>query len=341
MRLSYTVLLPVLVAVLCTAHNAYSQTSHYIEVESIPAVAPWELSTDKSDFSGTGYFNWTETSTITRDKQGILEYTFSLSSAGKYIIDFRGRRDHEGVCEGEAYDQCNDIWTKMDNDSWSKTMVKGSWDTWIWNNRWEPQHGVIKHELQLSAGSHTLSIAGRSKGVKIDCFAIYLDGSSRPDAPTNPNATPTSIIEPDQSQVLAMGSTITLKAEGDNISWAYDANSDNLSEIAIGSGNEIEFTVPTGVENPMELTLICRGDGGAVEQIHDLSASATSSRPLQYHLTHTKSDRVFLIYSLQGRLIGKIEGGTPECREQLKKFSSGAYAIREMKGTMNFISSIQ
>jgi hypothetical protein len=73
----------------------------------------------------------------------------------------------------------------------------------------------------------------------------------------------TRITSPENGAVLREGTEITLTAEGSGLQWSYDANSDGLNAVAIGSGNTISFTVPTGVTGPKTITIFCTGDNGS------------------------------------------------------------------------------
>jgi len=167
----------------------------YVEVESVNAVSPWELQTEKTGYSGAGYFFWTAGDNM-GGGTGVLTYEVNLAESGKYVFDLLCRRDQKGMCEGEASDQCNDIFVDI-GSGWSKKMVKHTtedlanqiwahWDEWMWDPSWD--HGP---DMNLSAGSHTIKIAGRSKGVKIDAFRMYIEGTTPPEAPggTDPTCT--------------------------------------------------------------------------------------------------------------------------------------------------------
>ncbi|MBN2343240.1 MAG: hypothetical protein JXX29_09735 [Deltaproteobacteria bacterium] len=160
-------------------------TGVYFEVESIPPVAPWVEETIYDDYSGTSYFRWPDVADnsngITANQDAALVYEFSVGTSGTYLVEVRGRRDHEGWCTDAADDACNDVWVKMDDGDWIKKMIKqGTWGEWIWDGKWEPGGSVITTEIQLNAGRHTYRISGRSNGVKIDAVRIYLQGTIAP-----------------------------------------------------------------------------------------------------------------------------------------------------------------
>jgi hypothetical protein len=51
-------------------------------------------------------------------------------------------------------------------------MVKGTWGQWIWSNNYEYAHGQFASTFELTAGTHTYSISGRSAGVQLDGFVV-------------------------------------------------------------------------------------------------------------------------------------------------------------------------
>jgi hypothetical protein len=152
---------------------------------TIPAESDWKKSTTNTGYSETGYLEWwggDKFSTPT-DAKNILSYTFTVPTAGDYTVYVRGRRDY-GQCgcpQAAASDACNDIFGKIDNGAWIKTMVKGTFGAWIWANQYEKVHGsVVASVYTLAAGSHTFSISGRSAGVQLDGFAIIPVGATAP-----------------------------------------------------------------------------------------------------------------------------------------------------------------
>lgn len=161
-----------------TFTGAFAQYTACFQIEDVTleAGSNWNFSTTNSGFSGAGYLEWLggdKFSTPSRAAD-ILTFTFNVTTAGKYTVWFRGRRD-QGQCgcpAGAASDACNDIYTKMNNGNWIKTMVKGSWGAWIWQNEYEPGSSVITTVYDLSAGQHTIQVSGRSAGVKLDGFIV-------------------------------------------------------------------------------------------------------------------------------------------------------------------------
>jgi hypothetical protein len=157
-----------------------TDTGAYIEVESIAPQSPWVKRTALGGYAGSAYFEWTGGDNMRTPPAGVLTYRFNIKTAGTYVIGVRGRRDQSGVCAGAPSDACNDVFSRIDGGPWEKTMVKGPWGEWFWDEKWEPGPSVVSHEVNLSAGDHTISLGGRSKGVKIDALRIRLKGAAPP-----------------------------------------------------------------------------------------------------------------------------------------------------------------
>ena len=138
----------------------------YIEVESVEPGGDWELETEKSGFTGTGYFHYTGGDDF-RNAKSDMKYEFTLEESGTYILDFRGRRDQEGVCEGEAHDQCNDIIARFDDKPFGKKMMRcrTTWGEFCWDQSWDHYTDT---NLNLSSGKHTLDVGHHQTEVKLD-----------------------------------------------------------------------------------------------------------------------------------------------------------------------------
>ena len=94
-----------LAILLVTAVLIPAPAQEYIEIESIDSVGDWEIRTELSGYQGDGYFYWTEPNKYGQVPDGsTLTYQFSVETAGKYHVDFLGRRDLTGPCEGAAFD---------------------------------------------------------------------------------------------------------------------------------------------------------------------------------------------------------------------------------------------
>jgi hypothetical protein len=86
--------------------------------------------------------------------------------------------------------------------------------------------------------------------------------------------TPTELVAPAEGAELEEGAAITLSGNGDNLAWSYDANSDGLSRIDIGNGEQVDFTIPTGINPPREITIFVSGDNGEVSRTYQIVDAA-------------------------------------------------------------------
>lgn len=169
------------------ATNTYAQYAVCLQAEdvTIPEGSDWKKSTSIEGFSGTGYLEWWggDTFKTPTDEKNILTYTFTVPSDGEYSVFVRGRRDWNkcGCPEGAANDACNDIFVKIDNDVWIKTLIKGPFGVWAWDLNFEKIHKKVeKSKFVLTPGEHKLYIAGRSAGVMFDAINIGLYTQDRP-----------------------------------------------------------------------------------------------------------------------------------------------------------------
>ena len=89
---------------------------------------------------------------------------------------------------------------------------------------------------------------------------------------------PTVITVPADGGDLVEGQTYTLTGTGDGtLTWSYDANSDGLGRISIGTGASVEFTIPAGINPPKQIYIFLDATGGEVSVLCDvLDAGAAS-----------------------------------------------------------------
>jgi hypothetical protein len=91
-------------------------------------------------------------------------------------------------------------------------------------------------------------------------------------------AATTAITFPNTSSELQEGSTVTLTADGTNVTWSYDANSDGLGSVNIGTGNSVQFEVPTGVTGPRTITFTASGDNGTDQVTASIVEASVATR---------------------------------------------------------------
>jgi hypothetical protein len=235
----------------------------YTEIESVPARGEWAKETSLSGYNGSGYFYWHGGNVMSSaPTASALSYTINLSKNDTYKIAFRGRRDLTGECAGAASDECNDIYVKVDNGPWNKTMVKGTWGEWIWQANYEPSgSGVIPAEYNLSAGTHTIQVTGRSEGVKLDAFSVYPKSQSMVKAPVaGCSAEGSSSSEPPASSSSTTGSN--------------PANIDDLAGSVLANGAVKLVWSDVNGEDGYRVRRRIANSGGTYENLTDLAQNA-------------------------------------------------------------------
>lgn len=141
-----------------------------MEVESAPLAGDWKAEKDLSGFSGESYYTWRSSANISREGQGILTYRIKVTTPGTYHLRIHNRHDFPDATEE------NDCFTRLDEGKWVKTFSSKR-GGWTWTTSHEFDHArKPPAEYELSAGLHTLQIAGRSKGFSIDRIHLYRDG---------------------------------------------------------------------------------------------------------------------------------------------------------------------
>jgi hypothetical protein len=275
---------------------------------STPSPSPESVSIDALDFDNRGDFyidgKYLAIDPMSdSDKSGTATEPFD-GVDGTYDITFYGVGEEDGESMYELYID-NVLIGEYQVAQTSEAFAEGS----AYNETWTDvavNNGDIIKVVATAHSNGTIPESGAPGGhawSRARWYRIDLDPS---DGSGGTTPEPTAIVEPASGTTLVMGSTVTLKGTGTNLSWAYDANSDGLSEIVIGSGQEVSFEVPTGITGPMELTLILRGSGGTVDRTYSLTeggstAAASPRAALRAHGSITS----LTIHDLAGRRIGR------------------------------------
>jgi hypothetical protein len=146
-----------------------------IEAESEPVPASWVFEQDIAGYQGTGYLRWKAPNAYNSPGTDQLRYRILITEAGRYRIDLR--LNTKGA---EKSDLGNDVFTRVDEGTWTKTLVGGgSNDGWATRTRLEPSHGkFLEPVYDLTTGLHTFAISGRSHGLRIDRLIISREAAS-------------------------------------------------------------------------------------------------------------------------------------------------------------------
>ncbi|MEL6222419.1 MAG: hypothetical protein AAFQ57_10110 [Cyanobacteria bacterium J06626_14] len=142
-----------------------------IEAESAPPSKGWEFQNDLDGYTGSGYYRWVDGSRS--QNSGIISYDFTVSEDGPHRVSVHALRN--GRAEGREVkgDQENDFWVRVNGGEWQKLSFHGPFGDWTWATRLNPAHGEsIPAEYNLTAGTHTIEISGRSKNAMFDRIHI-------------------------------------------------------------------------------------------------------------------------------------------------------------------------
>lgn len=143
---------------------------------------------------------------------------------------------------------------------WLEVSVSGTGNSQTIKNE------IVKTGMGINTYSTTVTVSG--SGVSNKTYTVNFTVRA-------PNTnTPTKIVSPAAGTDLEEGKSYTLSGEGDNLHWAYDANSDGLGEIAIGSGATVDFTIPDDIKDPKEITIKLMGDNGNVSETYQIVAAS-------------------------------------------------------------------
>lgn len=196
---------------------------------------------DHAGFQGDGYYVWKEGDIAgTNPAQGIIEYEIFIPEGDEGIYSFRARSSRDDN-DDIANDQANDIWFRIDDDAEALQVnetnsvsnagfvkVFGVGNDGAWGNSGAID-SVLEEEpnfsaqFELSAGFHTLAIAGRSGGYAIDFFDLYKGGTP------SPNASNSTFTTDNPGEV------------GDEIVSSINQSTDDWEEFGGAGSADLEF----------------------------------------------------------------------------------------------------
>ncbi|WP_380058932.1 malectin domain-containing carbohydrate-binding protein (plasmid) [Falsihalocynthiibacter sp. SS001] len=209
----------------------------------------WTYSTEpdgngnQAGAQGDGYYIWKEGAVSgTNAPQGILEYEIYIPEGEEGVYSFRARGSRD---QGTDSDQANDIWLKIDDDAEalqvnstnsvsSGGFVKvygvgtGGWGNTGTIDSVSEEEGNFKASFELSAGFHTIALAGRSGGYHIDSFDLYKGTGGFPSS----NASNSAFISEPPSDPGEPGSESV---------YAITSSSDDWEEFGGAGSSDLEF----------------------------------------------------------------------------------------------------
>ena len=214
----------------------------WLEAECGTRGPNWTMASDASASNNNYMVMQTGTAQMTTPPSTVadhLSYTFDITTAGDYKV------------WGRAFTtSANDdsFWVRMDGASWIKwnAIPTGSW---LWDDIHDSDNSGVAVTFNLTAGSHTLDIAFREPGAKIDKLYISSTGV----APTGTGQAATNCVA--TAPPADPTGLVTLRTSFDYITFSWDANAqivddyaverseDNINFIAVGTvaGNALSF----------------------------------------------------------------------------------------------------
>lgn len=243
--------------------------------------------------------------------------------SGTYDITFHGVGESDGQSEYELFVNGTSV-GKYQVPLSSQAFEEGD----AYNMTWQDVSVNNGDEIKVQAWIHSSDGQEYSRGrwLKVE---FVTEGGSTTD--------PTVIVEPAAGTVIPMGATITLIGTGTNLSWSYDANSDGLPEVPIGSGDTVSFEVPTGVTGPQEITIYLSGAGGKVSRLYSLGSATVVPRGVRAPSGVVAPDGVVKLYGVDGRTVGEVELATGRLVGSAHRLPAGTYLIRTHQGMRLFV----
>ncbi len=145
-----------------------------METESVPRPELWRFQTVEPGYTGAGYLRYSGVDQFNNPGVDIIDYHFVIENPGMYGMVMQ--MSHLGAPAG---DQQNDVWSRMDEGTWTKTlhpfsqMDNGFTMHTVWALKENGVEVFKSPEYFLTAGVHTFQIAARSFNVRIDRIHIW------------------------------------------------------------------------------------------------------------------------------------------------------------------------
>ncbi|MCA0948472.1 cadherin-like domain-containing protein [Salipiger pacificus] len=223
---------------------------------------------------GSGHYFWgpeeSSTSITSPQSNSFLEYTIYIPEGEEGVWNFRLRSSRD---TNSPSDQRNDIWLKIDDDAEalqvsstnavsSAGFVKlfGASTGWGWAQSIDSvsdSEANFGASFTLSAGYHTITLAGRSHGFHVDFWDLY-----KGTAPSTGASNSTFVATGDTSPVvvdpiedidleIGMGGTVDASAafqdlDGDDLTYVISAPSSISSAVSIDQATGL-VTIGSGI----------------------------------------------------------------------------------------------
>ena len=154
----------------------------YLEAENGTLAAPLQLSAIAGASNGLAWQVTPGTSSNGAvPANGHATYPFTVTTAGNYKV--WGRVNGPNTSD-------DSFWVRVDSGTWAQWNDLANGGTWSWNDTHDTPTGGASILYNLTAGNHTLELAYREDGAKIDRLLITNDLALNPnDAPERPAVT--------------------------------------------------------------------------------------------------------------------------------------------------------
>ncbi len=167
-------------------------------------------------------YNWTGSTPESTASEAVVSYDFSIATGGNYGFWFRMYTD------GGAGSDDSFFW-RIDNGSWNQENNRAGLGSWFSTDNSQVD--------SLGAGSHTLQIAYRENGTRLDKFVMQLDSVA---APTG-NGPAESIPPPPAPTGLAAAANSSFQID---LSWVTASGADSyIVKRSTSSGAPYEIVV--------------------------------------------------------------------------------------------------
>jgi hypothetical protein len=215
-------------------------------------------------------------------------------SQGMYDITLHGVGEEDGQAEYKVW-VGGDLVGEFQCPSTAEAFEEGP----DFNGTWDSVMVSNGEEIKVQSWVDSAVIGGSWEYCRARWSKIVF-------SPVEITADPTAIVSPEDGAVLTMGETITLEGSGTDLFWQYDANSDQLGVQDIDSGATVEFTVPTNVDDPWEITLILSGAGGTVETTYNLEDQTGVRRDMVTAQRRQVRGSYARLFSVGGACLGQV-----------------------------------
>ncbi|MDN5203083.1 DUF1593 domain-containing protein [Fulvivirgaceae bacterium BMA10] len=205
----------------------------WLEAECGIVGSTWQTNTDGSPSNGeyvqvdNNLYSQSSAPTSTNDR---ITYTFDVNSAGNYIIWGR-------VITVDGFE--DSFWVRVDNGNWIKWNSINHNTSWHWDEVHDNDNSNQVVNFNLSAGSHTLDIAYRDGGTKLD--KIYVTNTGNTPSSSGGSASNCSTPPAPPSSLTATAAS----SSQIDLTWVDGSSTETGFEIERSTGNNSSFTLIT------------------------------------------------------------------------------------------------